>query len=65
MRSGLNTMMLPPIWTEGLMDWRGDGGVKSDLDGQRSRVEAVERKMSSVASTPFFMELLPPLDAYM
>lgn len=62
MRSGLNTKMLPPFGTGGLMDWKRRGGAKSDLEGQRSRVEAVERKMSSVASVPFFMEPPPPLD---
>lgn len=53
----------PPIWDREPDEWgeeREGGG--SDLEGQRSRVEAGERKMSSVASTPFFMELLPPLD---
>ncbi len=62
MRGGLNTKMLPPFGTESLMDGEGREGGKSDLEGQRLRVEAGERKMSSVASTPFFMELLPPLD---
>lgn len=52
----------PPFGTERLMDGEGRKGGKSDLEGQRLKVEAGERKMSSVASTPFFMELLPPLD---
>lgn len=40
--------------------YRREGG-KADLEGQRSRFEAREKKMSSVALMPFFMELLPQL----
>lgn len=52
----------PPVWDRGPDGLKGKRGAKSDLEGQRSRVEAVERKMSSVASVPFFMEPPPPLD---
>lgn len=64
MRGGLNTKMLPLFGTQRLMDGEGKEGGNYDLEGQRSRVEAGEGKMSSVASTPFFTELLPPLDKY-
>ena len=64
MRGGLNTKMLTPVWDKVPDGLGGERGSTSDLEGQRSRVEAGERKMSSVASTPFFMELLPPLDTH-
>ena len=64
MRGGLGTKMLPPFGTGSLMDGDEREGGKSDLEGQRSRVEAGEKQMSSVASMQFFMELLMPLNTY-
>lgn len=46
------------------MDGDEREGGKSDLEGQRSRVETGERKMSSVALTPFFMKLPLPLHTH-
>lgn len=63
MIGGLNTKMPPPPIWDTQPDGSGGAG-RSDLEGQRSRVEALERKMSSVASMPFLMELLPPLDTH-
>lgn len=44
----------PPFGIERLIDGDRRKGENSDPEGQRSRVVAGERKMSSVASAPFF-----------
>lgn len=56
--------MLPPFGTKRLMDGGTRKRGNSNLEGQRSRVEAGERKMSSVALVAFFKELLPLLETH-
>lgn len=54
----------PPVWYREPDGLEGREGARSDLEGQRSRVDALKRKMSSVASVLFFTELLPPQNTY-